>query len=52
MVRKNVSVVSKTVLEIGKIANVVDANVEISQNSKQISSDMAEITGQLMELVK
>lgn len=52
MVRKNVSVVSKTVLEIGKISNVVDANVEISQSSKRISSDMAEITGQLMELVK
>ena len=35
MVRKNVSVVSKTVMEISIIANVVDANVEISQNSKQ-----------------
>ena len=52
MVRKNVSAVSETVLEIGKIASVVDANVEISQSSKQISTDMAEITGQLMELVK
>lgn len=52
MVRKNVSVVSETVLEISKIANVVDANVEISQNSKQISSDMAKITGHLMDLVK
>lgn len=52
MVRKNVSAVSETVLEIGKIASVVDANVEISQSSKQISADMAEITGQLMELVK
>ena len=52
MVRKNVSVVSETVLEISKIANVVDANVEISQNSKQISSDMVKITGHLMDLVK
>lgn len=52
MVRKNVSVVSKTVQEISKIANVVDANVEISQSSKQISTDMADITGQLMELVQ
>ena len=52
MVRKNVSVVSKTVMEIAKISGVVDANVEISQSSRQISNDMAEITGQLMELVQ
>lgn len=52
MVRKNVSAVSKTVLEIGKIASVVDANVEISQSSKKISTDMAEITSQLMDLVR
>ncbi len=52
MVRKNVSVVSKTVSEISKIANVVDANVEISHSSKQISTDMAQITGQLMDLVQ
>lgn len=48
----NVSVVSKTVSEISKIANVVDASVEISHSSKQISTDMAQITGQLMDPVK
>lgn len=52
MVRKNVTVVTKTVSELDRIASVVDSNVEISQSSKKASTDMAEITGQLMELVQ
>lgn len=52
MVRKNVTVVTKTVSELDRIASVVDSNVEISQSSKKASTDMAEITGQLMELVR
>lgn len=52
MVRSNVDVVSEAVSEIDKIENVVESNVEISQNSKQISEQMAEITGNLLDLVK
>lgn len=52
MVRQNVTVVTKTVSELDRIASVVDSNVEISQSSKKASTDMAEITGQLMELVQ
>ena len=52
MVRKNVTVVTKTVSELDRIASVVDSDVEISQNSKKASTDMAEITGHLMELVQ
>ena len=52
MVRENVNVVSQAVDEIEKIAKVVDTNIEISQNSKQISSDMAEITSRLMGIVQ
>ncbi|MGN0169358.1 MAG: methyl-accepting chemotaxis protein [Lachnospiraceae bacterium] len=52
MVRGNVTVVSKTVSELDRIASVVDSNVQISQNSKQASTDMAQITEQLMKLVQ
>lgn len=52
MVRKNVTVVTKTVSELDRIASVVDSNVAISQSSKKAATDMAEITGQLMELVQ
>ena len=52
MVRGNVTVVSKTVSELDRIASVVDSNVQISQSSKQASTDMAEITDQLMKLVQ
>lgn len=51
MVRGNVSVVEQAVAEIGRIAGVVNRNVEISQSSKQISANMTEITGHLLELV-
>lgn len=52
MVRGNVTVVSKTVSELDRIASVVESNIQISQNSKQASTDMAEITEQLMKLVQ
>lgn len=51
MARGNVSVVGNAMMEINKISDVVNANVEISQNSKQISNNMADITGQLLEIV-
>lgn len=52
MVHENISIVEHAVTEISKISNVVNTNVEISQNSKQISTNMAEITGHLMEIIK
>ena len=52
LVRENVHLVSEAVNEINKISRVVDTNIEISHNSKQISSDMAEITTKLMDIVK
>ncbi len=52
MVRDNVSIVHHAVDEIHKIESVVEANVEVSQNSKRISSDMGDITNQLMGIVK
>lgn len=51
MVRENVVVVKEAAGEIDKISNVVNANVEISQDSKKISNHMADITGQLLEIV-
>ncbi len=52
MVRGNVSAVSRAVNEIDKIETVVDRNVEIAHSSKQVSSDIVDITGQLMDLVQ
>lgn len=52
MVRQNAGNVRKAVEEIHKIEHVVDANVEISQNSKKISTDMGDITNQLMMIVE
>lgn len=52
MVRENASIVEQAVDEIHRIERVVDTNIEISQNSKQISTDMGDITGQLMDIVK
>ena len=52
MVRENAAIVHKAVDEIHKIESVVETNVEISQNSKKISSDMGDITTQLMGIVE
>ena len=52
MVRRNVTIVHKAVDEIHKIESVVDTNIEISHNSKKISSDMGDITTQLMGIVE
>ncbi len=51
MVRENVAVVGQAVTEIDKITTVVNANAEISENSKQISANMATITERLLNLV-
>lgn len=51
MVRKNVAVVGQAVTEIDKITYVVKANAEISESSKQISTNMADITERLLNIV-
>ncbi|MGN0366849.1 MAG: methyl-accepting chemotaxis protein [Suilimivivens sp.] len=51
MVRKNVAVVGQAVTEIDKITYVVNANTEISESSKQISTNMADITERLLKFV-
>lgn len=51
MVRKNVAVVGQAVTEIDRITHVVDANAEISESSKQISINMADITERLLHIV-
>lgn len=52
MVRQNVDIVSNAVSQIGRISNVVEENVQISQNTKQASSNVADITRKLLELVE
>ena len=52
MVRKNVAVVRQAVTEIDKITLVVKTNTEISEASKQISTNMADITERLLNIVK
>ena len=51
MVRKNVAVVGQAVTEIDKITHVVNANAEISESSKQISTNMADIAERLLNIV-
>ncbi len=51
MVRKNVAVVGQAVAELEKITSVVNANAEISESSKQISANMADITERLLNIV-
>lgn len=52
MVRQNVDIVSHAVNQIERISNVVEDNVRISHNTKQVSSNMADITGRLLEIVE
>ena len=52
MVRQNVAIVVGAVNQIERISGVVEENVQISQNTKQASSNMAEITCKLLELVE
>ena len=51
MVRKNVTVVGQAAVEINKITNVLNANAEISENSRKISANMANITDSLLNIV-
>lgn len=51
MVRKNAADVERTATEMDKIRNVVDNNAQISESSKRISVNMADITGRLLNMV-
>ncbi len=50
-VKENVTIVSNAVSQIERISSVVEKNVQISHNTKQVSSNMADITGKLMEII-
>ena len=50
MVKQNVDIVSHAVSQIERISNVVEQNVRISHDTKQVSTNMAEITGRLLEI--
>lgn len=52
MVRQNVDIVLGAVNQITRISGVVEENVQISQNTKHASTNMAEITSKLLELVE
>lgn len=52
MVRQNVDIVSHAVSQIDRISNVVEENVRISHNTKQVSTNMADITERLLEIVE
>lgn len=51
MVRQNVSGVGDAARQIEKISYVVEENVQISHNTKQVSSHMADITSKLLEII-
>lgn len=52
MVRHNVDSVSDAVSQMVRISNVVEENMRISQNTKQASSNMADVAGKLMDMVE
>jgi methyl-accepting chemotaxis protein len=47
-----VDIVADAVSQMGRISDVVEKNVQISQDTKQVSSDMADITGKLLKIVE
>ena len=50
-VRANVDIVSDALGQIRRITGVVEKNVQISENTKQVSANMADITGKLMGMI-
>lgn len=52
MVRRNVGTVASAVSQIERISGVVEENVKISDNTKQASANMADITGELYKMVE
>lgn len=52
MVAQNVSIVDTAVKQLTQISSVVTENVDISQNTKAVSSNMADITNSLLEMIE
>lgn len=52
MVQQSVAVVMDAVSQIERISGVVESNVQISQNTKEVSSNMANVAGKLLEIVE
>lgn len=52
MVAQNVSIVDAAVKQLTQISSVVMENVDISQNTKAVSANMAEITDSLLEMIE
>lgn len=52
MVSRNVHIVTEAVGQIGRISHVVEDNVKISHDTKQVSSNMADITGNLLQMIE
>lgn len=52
MARQNVEIVTHATEQIERISNVVEKNVQVSHNTKHVSSNMADITGKLLEMVE
>lgn len=52
MVQQNVEIVQLAVSQLGQISDVVEENVQISNNTKAVSTDMADITDNLLELIE
>lgn len=52
MVRRNVDIVADAASRMGRISDVVEKNVQISHNTKQVSSNMADVAGKLLKLVE
>lgn len=51
MVRQNVDIVSHVASQIDRISGVVEENVRISHDTKQVSTNMADITSKLLDMV-
>lgn len=52
MVKQNVDIVSNAVGQMERISHVVDENMSISQNTKQVSTNMADVAGKLLDIVE
>ena len=46
------NIVEDAVSQIERISGVVQENVQISSNTKQVSSNMAEVAGRLLDIVE
>lgn len=52
MVRQNVSTLSQAINDLDVISHVAEKNMEMSQNSKNVSGNMADEAGKLLDLVE